>query len=70
MVFAILTFLDVPGMQIQNMKKITWSCIKAIKQGKKNCPHSKSISEKDLEAAFVDAFNILCTQHKEITDEF
>lgn len=51
-------------------EKITWSCIKAIKQGKKNCPHSKSISEKDLEAAFVDAFNILCTQHKEITDEF
>lgn len=51
-------------------EKITWSCIKAIKQGKKNCPHSKSLSEKELEEAFVDAFNMLVSKNKEITDEF
>lgn len=51
-------------------EKITWSCIKAIKQGKKNCPHSKSLSEKELEEAFVDAFNILVSKNKGITEEF
>lgn len=42
-------------------EKITWSCINAIKNGKENCPDSKSTSERDLELAFVDAFNTLCT---------
>ena len=51
-------------------EKIMWSCTTAIKKGKKNCPESKSISENDLEEAFVDAFNILCTQNKDITEEF
>lgn len=42
----------------------------AIKQGKKSCPHSKSVSEKDLEAAFIDAFNLMVSKHKEIIEEF
>lgn len=42
----------------------------AIKQGKKSCPHSKSVSEKDLEAAFIDVFNLMVSKHKEIIEEF
>jgi site-specific DNA recombinase len=51
-------------------EKIMWSCTTGIKKGRKNCPESKHISENDLEEAFVDAFNILCTQNKDITEEF
>ena len=40
-------------------QKAAWSCMTAIKQGKKSCPYSKSVSEKDLEAAFIDAFNLM-----------
>jgi len=51
-------------------EKAAWSCMTAIKQGKKSCPHSKSVSEKDLEAAFIDAFNLMVSKHKEIIEEF
>ena len=51
-------------------EKIMWSCVTSIKKGKKNCIHSKSISEEELKSAFIDAFNLLCTKHKEITEEF
>ncbi|HBC31896.1 MAG TPA: hypothetical protein DC024_11725 [Clostridiales bacterium] len=50
-------------------EKKAWSCVKAIKHGKKNCPNSKSISEADLEAAYVDAFNLLCTEQVEVVEE-
>ena len=42
----------------------------AIKKGKKNCPHSKSIAEKDLESTFIDAFNLMISKNKQITEEF
>lgn len=51
-------------------QKVVWSCITATKRGRKHCPDSKSISEQDLEAAFVDAFNMLCKQNKELVEEF
>ena len=51
-------------------EKAAWSCMTAIKQGKKSCPYSKSVSEKDLEAAFIDAFNLMVSKHKEIIEEF
>ena len=51
-------------------QKAAWSCMTAIKQGKKSCPYSKSVSEKDLEAAFIDAFNLMVSKHKEIIEEF
>lgn len=51
-------------------EKAAWSCMTAIKQGKKSCPHSKSVSEKDLEAAFIDVFNLMVSKHKEIIEEF
>lgn len=51
-------------------EKITWSCVTAIKKGKKNCPHSKSIAEKDLESTFIDAFNLMISKNKQITEEF
>ena len=51
-------------------QKAAWSCMTAIKQGKKSCPYSKSVSEKDLEAAFIDEFNLMVSNHKEIIEEF
>ncbi len=51
-------------------KKIVWACMTGTKKGKRYCEHSKSISEKALEAAFVDAFNIMCTNNKDMVIEF
>lgn len=42
----------------------------AIKKGKKYCPHSKSLSEKEIENAFVDAFNLMVNKQKEVVEEF
>ncbi len=50
--------------------KIVWSCVTAIKQGRRNCLDSKHISEQDLEASFVDAFNLMISKNKNITEEF
>ena len=55
------------GSQYQ---KIAWSCMTAIKKGKKYCPHSKSLSEKEIENAFVDAFNLMVNKQKEVVEEF
>ncbi|WP_208985059.1 recombinase family protein [Maledivibacter halophilus] len=40
------------------------------KKGKRYCEHFKSISEQALEAAFVDAFNTMCTNNKDVVIEF
>lgn len=50
--------------------KIVWSCITATKKGRKNCPDSKSLDEKELEDAFVDAFNLMVSKNKHVTEEF
>lgn len=42
----------------------------SIKQGKKYCPCSKAINEREIEQAFVDSFNMLCNQNKNIIEEF
>jgi DNA invertase Pin-like site-specific DNA recombinase len=51
-------------------KKIVWACVVGTKKGKKYCPHSKSISEKALESAFVDAFNMMCTNNRDVVVDF
>jgi site-specific DNA recombinase len=50
--------------------KIMWSCISATKRGRKYCPDSKHLDEKELEDAFVDAFNLMISKNKNITEEF
>ncbi|SKC77468.1 recombinase family protein [Maledivibacter halophilus] len=51
-------------------RKIVWACITGTKKGKKYCNHFKSISEQALEAAFVDSFNLMCTNNKDVVVEF
>lgn len=51
-------------------RKIVWGCVTGTKKGKKFCLHSKSISEEALEKAFVDSFNMLNINNRELVDEF
>jgi DNA invertase Pin-like site-specific DNA recombinase len=51
-------------------KKVVWACITGTKKGKKYCPYSKGISENEIEAAFVDAFNTLTTSNRNMVEEF
>lgn len=51
-------------------KKIVWACVTGTKKGKRYCEYFKSISEQALEAAFVDAFNTMCTNNKDVVIEF
>ena len=50
--------------------KYVWSCMTSVKQGRKYCQHSKGLDEKEIEKAFVDSFNILCSDNRDIVDEF
>lgn len=38
-------------------EKPAWQCAKSIKDGRKECPHSKGIHESLLEEAFITAYN-------------
>lgn len=51
-------------------EKIMWQCVKATKKGKKYCPSSKGISEREIESAFVEAYNMLFDEHKDILNSF
>ena len=41
--------------------KSVWQCGKTTKEGRKNCPHSRVVSESELETAFVDSYNAINT---------
>lgn len=51
-------------------KKVVWHCIKSSKKGKKHCPESKGMHEEVIEAAFVNVFNEMCANSREIIEEF
>ncbi len=51
-------------------KKVVWACLTGTKKGKKYCKNYKSIKEDVLESAFVDAFNVMCTNNKSVVVEF
>lgn len=51
-------------------EKAVWSCMTATKEGKKYCPDSKGVPEYDIEQAFIDAFNMLCSKNRDVIDEF
>ncbi|MBV4420352.1 recombinase family protein [Clostridium tyrobutyricum] len=53
-----------------NHEKYVWQCVVACKHGKKNCPDSKGVSEEIIEQAFVESFNIMCRDNKEVIEEF
>ena len=49
-------------------EKHVWSCIKRTNTGRKYCPKSESIDEKTLEKCFVEVYNTLLDNNKEIID--
>lgn len=51
-------------------EKYVWTCMTSTKYGKKHCPHSKAIDEKEIEQAFIDSFNMLCSNNRDIIEEF
>lgn len=51
-------------------EKYVWSCMTSVKQGRKYCQHSKGLDEKEIKTAFVDSFNMLCSNNRDIIEEF
>lgn len=43
-------------------------CVIATKKGKKHCPDSKGISEKTIEAAFIESYRLLCDNNKHVLE--
>lgn len=56
--------------QNSKYKQVVWHCVAATKGGKKNCPQCKAIPESVVESAFVESFNLITDQHREVLDEF
>lgn len=50
--------------------KRIWQCVTATKGGRKFCPDSKGIEESQIEKAFVESYQLLCSDNKSIVDEF
>lgn len=53
-----------------NHEKYTWQCGTSIKNGRKACAYSKAIDEKMLKAAFVQGYNRLSLNNRDMISEF
>ena len=51
-------------------KKTIWQCVKSTKSGKRYCPDSKGIPEQVIEEAFIESYRMLCTDNKDVLEEF
>lgn len=51
-------------------KKTIWQCVKSTKHGKRFCPDSKGIPEQVIEDAFIESYRMLCTDHRDVLEEF
>ena len=51
-------------------KKTIWQCCTSTKQGKRYCPDSKGIPEEVIEEAFIESYRLLCTDNKDVMNEF
>lgn len=47
-----------------------WQCMDYVKKGKIICPDSKAIREKIIEDCFVEAYELLCKNNKEVMNKF
>ena len=50
--------------------KTIWQCVESTKHGKRYCPDSKGIPEQVIEDAFIESYRMLCTDHKDVLEEF
>ena len=51
-------------------QKTIWQCVVGTKRGKKYCQHSKGIPEATIEKAFLEAYNIMTSDNKDVLNEF
>ena len=51
-------------------KKVIWQCVNATKNGKRCCPDSKGIPEQVIEEAFIESYQMLCKDNKDVLEEF
>ena len=51
-------------------EKIIWHCGRNIRKGKRFCPEAKGIPEQVIEKAFVESYQMLCSDHKDVLEEF
>lgn len=51
-------------------KKTIWQCVKSSKDGKRYCPDSKGIPEQVIEEAFIESYKMLCSNNKDVLEEF
>ncbi len=54
----------------KNYSKNIWQCVSATKGGKKTCPHSKGVEEDLLQKAFLDAYNLIKVNDKDVLESF
>lgn len=47
-----------------------WQCMSYVKNGKKFCPETKAIREKVIEDCFIEAYELLCQDNKEVINNF
>lgn len=53
-----------------NHEKYAWQCGNSVKNGRKACGHSKVIEEKLLKTAFVQDYNRLSVNNRDMISEF
>lgn len=53
-----------------NHEKFTWQCGTSIRNGRKACAHSKAIDENIFKKAFVQGYNRLSTNNRDMISEF
>lgn len=53
----------------KNESKVVWHCTNYVKHGKKSCDKSKYIRESEIEEAFLESYQLMVKNKKEILDE-
>lgn len=51
-------------------KKYIWQCDNFVRNGKQYCPKCKGMPEEVIEKAFVESYRMICTDHKDVLEEF
>lgn len=56
----------IPGKR----EKFSRQCVKSTKHGKRYCPDSKGIPEQVIEESFIESYQMLCADNKDVLEEF
>ena len=56
----------IPGKR----EKFSRQCVKSTKHGKRYCPDSKGIPGQVIEESFIESYQMLCADNKDVLEEF